>query len=327
MSAGLHVYLDQNHWIYLGRMHHQPSREGKEFITWLDSALDNGLVILPLSFLHTIELLRAENPGRRKRLAEVFERFGRGWFIASWPQVLQTEIARAVRIATGSLSTPIPPLPELFGRGFGFVFGHETTNHQEEGGNEPEMLALLRYLSMQPGALLDLVTSTNESNRNMQNASIGARNRSDAALTDEARRRFRNTTRAVHRRAKVARYLLDHQNQIMAALLPKCLSFTEFLALGPEPLLAFVANIPTLDVDCELTLYRDRQWSRPVEPNDFADIGHLVLALPYCSAVVVERFWASGIRQAKLADKYSTQVFVDLRALREAVENGLGVCK
>jgi hypothetical protein len=74
-------------------------------------------------------------------------------------------------------------------------------------------------------------------------------------------------------------------------------------------------------VDCELTLYRDRQWPRKVQANDVGDIGHLALAVPYCDVVVVERFWARALQETGLAEKYRVAVCADLAELSTLLGN------
>jgi hypothetical protein len=49
--------------------------------------------------MHFIELLKAERPERRIRLAEVFDLFSAGWYICTWSYALPFEISRAVAIA------------------------------------------------------------------------------------------------------------------------------------------------------------------------------------------------------------------------------------
>ena len=92
-------------------------------------------------------------------------------------------------------------------------------------------------------------------------------------------------------------------------------TFDEFIALGLDDLTRFWSMVPSLDVDCELTLYRDRQWHRNVQANDVRDIGHLALAVPYCDIVVVERFWARALQETGLAEKYEVTVCADLSDL------------
>jgi (2Fe-2S) ferredoxin len=89
-------------------------------------------------------------------------------------------------------------------------------------------------------------------------------------------------------------------------------SIQDFLALGREGLSRFWSDIPSINTDCELTAYRDRQWSRKVQPNDVRDLAQLAIAVPYCDAVVVEKFWKRAITETGLGQRYGTSVFSSL---------------
>ena len=69
--------------------------------------------------------------------------------------------------------------------------------------------------------------------------------------------------------------------------------------MGRKGLSRFWSDIPSINADSELTAYRDRQWSRQIQPNDVRDLAQLAIAVPYCDAVVVEKFWKRDLYIAK----------------------------
>lgn len=310
------VYLDQNHWIYVAKDYlgkpHKPAHKGLS--EWLLDAVESNRIRLPLSTIHFIEHLRAASEERRQHLAEVFDRFSRGWHMASWAFVLPVEIHRAVADAFGERS--VMPQPEIFGKGFLFGLGPKERALLLEGRTE-QQLQRLQSISALPGAILDLLTSPNKAGRERPNAKVTESSYGYAAAAEDLRSVRKPASTEVHRRAQYAGYTLHHQRLIFPALDAIGRTRDEFLNLGLEGLSAFWSNVPSLDVDCELTLYRDRQWSRSVDPNDSRDIGHLALAIPYCDVVVSERFWARAIAETGLAKKYDTVVCTDLAEIME----------
>lgn len=310
------VYLDQNHWIYLARDYwgkpHKPEHKG--LAGRLFDAVESDRVRLPLSTIHFIEHLRAESGARRHRLAQVFDRFNRGWHMASWACVLPVEIHRAVANAFGERSAM--PQPEVFGKGFLFGLGPKERDLLLEGRTE-QQLNLLQSIAALPGAILDLLTFPNEAGRARQNAKVTESSCGYGAAAEELRSVRKSDFTEVHRRAQYAGYTLYHQHIIFPELDAIGRTCDEFLNLGTEGLAAFWSDVPSLDVDCELTLYRDRQWSRSVDPNDLRDIGYLSLAIPYCDVVVTERFWARATEETGLAEKYGTVVCTDLAEILE----------
>lgn len=114
----------------------------------------------------------------------------------------------------------------------------------------------------------------------------------------------------------MAEYIRIFREQLRASLSSVGHNLESFFSRGPEFAVRFWTEVPSLHVDCELTLYRDRQWSRAVEPNDIVDIAQIALTVPYCAAVVVERFWARALKETGVAQKYGTAVCTDLEELR-----------
>ena len=302
-----YVFLDQNHWIYLAKDYwgkpDLPRHSG--VAKKLLRAVEADRVRLPLNTIHLIECLRRSDEDARKRLAEVFEVYSRGWFCAAPSDILPLELRRAVRELYGNVDGEILP---VFGLGFMFGIGVGGRAMLRQSVSDFDAIAGLSAL---PGMLFDLLTSENETNRRHQNTEIAKIGQRDASAAESLRAVRKPSPKATHRLAQYANYTYELQKELTLALVPFGKSLEEFFALGPEQLAAFWATVPSLDVDCELSLYRDRQWSRQVSANDTADLGHLTIAVPYCDAVVVERFWKRALTETRLGQKYRTTVFSD----------------
>lgn len=181
-------------------------------------------------------------------------------------------------------------------------------------------LGRFAWLAEQSGALLDLLAFPNELGRARQKLEISEVSRRNAEAAEALRAARKPYDKSLHRRAQYARYTYDLQERIAAALAALGKRFDDFIGLGVGGLTEFWARVPSLDVDCELTVYRDRQWSRSVHENDVRDIGHLAIAVPYCNAVVVERLWARAIQETRLDQKYGLAVSIDLMDLMEELD-------
>jgi hypothetical protein len=315
MSDPRYVFLDLNHWIYLAKAYQgRPQRPAhKELLAPLLAALDHDEVRLPINYLHLIELARNGRDRSRVDLGAIFELFARGWHIAAWSHILPRELDRAV--ARVLELTTIPPLPEVFGRGL--FFGLPPSSREQlrhEFG--PSAFARLERIVELPGAILDVVSSPDAENRHTQNTSIAARAVKDTEAIEKGRQASRSESKEVLRRVKMAEYIRSFHEQLGASLSRVGHNLDSFFSRGPEFAVRFWSEVPSLHVDCELTLYRDRQWSRTAEPNDIIDIAHIALTVPYCAAVVVERFWAHALKATGVAQKYGTAVFTDLEELR-----------
>ena len=315
MSEPRYVFLDQNHWIYLAQAcQGRPHRSAhKDLLAALWAAVDRDQIRLPINYLHLLELARASRDRRRADLGEIFELFARGWHVAAWSHILPRELDRAVARVLGL--TTIPPLPEVFGRGlfFGLPPSSRVQLQREFG---PSAFARLERIAELPGAILDVVSTPDEESRHKQSASIAARAVKDTEAIEMDRQAFRSESKEVLRRVKMAEYIRSFHEQLRVSLSSVGHDLDSFFSLGPEFAVRFWSEVPSLHVDCELTLYRDRQWSRDVEPNDIIDIAHMALTVPYCTVVVVERFWARALKETGVAQKYGTAVCTDLEELR-----------
>ncbi len=316
----LHIFLDLNHWIYLSREYHGRSQQkaASGIAHSLLERVHKEEVRIPLGTIHFLEHLQNENPARRERLAEVFELYSRGWCFGSWKDICEFEVRQALRhVLDGS----VPKRPAVFGRGFMF-----TTS---AGGREilskdhtKESLALYAAVSARPGALFGLLTSTIEANRKKQKTVTANLSRENAVAAEDLRVRRRQCSREEYRRAHYAGYTMQFEKLLVEELALLNRSMQDFLGLGQENLLRFWSGVPTMDTDCELTAYRDRQWSRKVAPNDVRDLAQLAIAVPYCDAVVVEKFWMRAIIEAALGQKYGTAVFSGLAELMTFLDSG-----
>jgi hypothetical protein len=308
-----YVFLDVNHWIYLSLGYHDRShpKANKAVATALLEKVEKDELRFPVGTAHFIEHLQNNDPERRDRLAKVFELYSRGCCLTSWTDIWHFELEQALdHVFDGSE----PARPRVFGRGFMSTLGAKAREILGEGHDE-HFLAFFEALSTKPGALVNLLTTIDETDRIAQKTSTSRLSKENATTSEDLRMHRRNCSREMYRRAQHATYTYQLSQLIAEHLAMKQRSIEDFFALGRTRLSEFWSAIPSLDADCELTAYRDRQWSREIQPNDIKDVWHLAVAVPYCDAVVVENFWQRAIAETQLGTKYETQVFSDLAEL------------
>jgi hypothetical protein len=309
MRRPLYIFLDLNQWIYLARDYHgKVQHKGHRGIARaLLEKVHSDEVRMPVGTVHYLEHLQNENPARRERLAEVFELYSRGWCFASWSDISDFEVREALEYAFNGSD---PERPRAFGRGFMF-----TTNAKGRS------FALYTAESAQPGALFDMLTTTIDANRREQKTSTANLSSENAKASEELRMRRRQCSREEYRRAQHATYVLQQEKVLVQQLALMHRSIQDFLALGEKVLFRFWSDVPSINVDCELTAYRDRQWSRRIQPNDVKDLAQLAIAVPYCDAVFVEKFWKRALTETGLGQKYQTGIFCDLADLLPYIES------
>ena len=82
--------------------------------------------------------------------------------------------------------------------------------------------------------------------------------------------------------------------------------------------------MPVLDIEITLHVERNEHRDRKIGANDEIDIGFLSLAVPYCHAVVTEKFWTSLVRRHGLDQKCDTLVSSDMGEVLQTLYAMLG---
>lgn len=315
----LYVFLDQNHWIYLAKaLRGQPRLAAHANASqYLLSAVQDGKVRLPIFQIHVMEHYNANDATRRARLSAAFDRLSGGWYAANWSDILPAEIEIAVATTFGAANAPA--MPNVFGQGFTFALNPPDA-YAWPAHWSPEERAGLERFARQPGALHHFLTLPHESGRLKSKEGIAEAGRNNARAAEDLRVKRRPYSEDMWRRAQHTGYVIDLQAQLEQNLLPIGRTFEDFLKLGTNGLARFWRRVPTMHVDCELTLYRDRQWSRAIKANDVYDIAQLVVAIPYCDVVVVEKFWGRAIEETGLAREFRTAVCSDIAEVPSIVE-------
>jgi hypothetical protein len=80
----------------------------------------------------------------------------------------------------------------------------------------------------------------------------------------------------------------------------------------------WIQDFPAIYTHVNLTVERDIQRHRDIQPNDLNDIMALSVAIPYCDGVVTENFWAHIASQVGVDDLYNTEVASDIEEVFEA---------
>jgi hypothetical protein len=272
--------------------------------------------MVPLYASHVIETRKSADLSRRRRLSQVMAHISRGWTIAPKHLIMQCELEICIAETFGH-SPPAPPV--VFGRGIPFAFGLKTTLRDRSGAEVdiPEALAqqMGEFLSSADVVKWFLVGIDEPNNL----AAIQTYEQSQRAFVkreEEFRSKARPYGHSIHKRAYAANLNLEIQSELTRILASYRLTAKDFLALGQDRLMAFFANVPTLDTEIELVIGRNEHWNKRIHGNDPADIGFLSVAIPYCDIVVTEGFWCHLAQQSKLDQKYKTVMLSDLTELK-----------
>lgn len=305
----LHVYLDQNKWIDLGRAK-SGDRRG---VRYLDVYEDMKAATLartasfPLSSVHLAESWKAGSEVWRKELAAVMMELSRRDTIAPIVSLIPAETQVALHHRFGKPPTPLAAQP--FGTGLRFaVTGDPADSDPAEPFNPTAALA--EHLSFfADNSSLELATYVNE------------RNARDSAFRD-AEERLRSplsqpTLRNLDsQRAFVALAVQAIGRELTHASIGNGIPVSAYADLGLGGFAHLFSDIPTVWALTRLRLLKYGNAQHPWQDHDLSDLKAFSVAGVYCDVVVAERTWIGYMRQAGFPERFGTRLLTDLSDLR-----------
>lgn len=311
------VYLDQNKWIDLMRAK-QGRPAGQSFqdaFIVARAGVEQGLVSLPLSHIHYMEVYHRGNWQSRHRLADVMAELSRFHAIAPQADVVPAEIDRALNERFGRPRQPRPL--QVFGVGLRHASGEDDLQlelpddlpiqFQQEVADQFELAMLRGPAANTPLPWLD-TTAHRHVATNYQQA--------EQKLSEKLKREGWGKGDKL-RRVMLASALVDILEVLNEAMEDARVSADELIALGEEGMTAFLENIPSRWVLYEMR--RDLHARGHHESHDVADLAALSIAIAYCDVVVTEKQWVHVLKRAKVDDKMGTVLLSDLTKLPEAI--------
>ena len=166
----MHIYLDQNIWIDLAKIHHGKDKrpESARLLSLIQKKLESGDIVLPLSRIHYIETSTIANAGRRERLGRVMFDYSKGVTLASYKSIVLYELDCAL----SKIFKHVKPRNfKLFGNGIKHAYGDALE---------------FKYPSMMDPNWIERAALTGEEIENLVNKNIHPANKEDLKVEDEA---------------------------------------------------------------------------------------------------------------------------------------------
>jgi len=320
------VHLDTKDWIELARGYYGRVPDLQRIARKVVEKSESGQAIFPLSITHFDETARNVNRERRKRLAEYMVLVSQGWAILPAPFIVEPEIEDAClkhlglpRYDLQNFAIKKMPVSQLVGAKADIeIEDRDPSNLLPEDRKQQLKECLLEKVET-PETLLFLIEQglDHPETKNMQKDSMETAKKLEQMRSLESRTIRDNDLR---RRVTLANYLVTVVNPKVVKFLlsirvnPKI--FADEVLSDQEKIIRFFQSMPTSYCAVQLTLYRDMQRTRKIQPNDLNDIMSLSIAIPYSDVVVTETMWQRAIIQTKLSELRPTLV------LRSAEELG-----
>lgn len=307
------VYLDQNAWIALSRAHYGRDDTGRYHapLKAVVAASDAGMIRIPLSFNHLIEVCASGDMERRKRLASFMVKVSHQYALVPFMLVRHEESLEAAVRRMG-VNAQVFKRERLVQQGLWCAFGVEPTF---EGGCA-DQIALLEQIMRSDEMAVKMLSEwmTSEAGRQLR-----ADSEAEAAFLDGIRHSQLKDQGAEGKRRK------DTLAVAKEMLLPIAEAECRKLCIHPaklyetiksdHDLIAFAHDVPSFDVLLTLMLARDEEVQRKIDRNDLRDMAFLATAIPYCDIVVVEQYFGNLAKRTGLDKKYRCTILTDATEL------------
>lgn len=296
------IYLDQNKWIELARLHggqaHSPIL--RESYDRLADAIDRGTALCPLSAAHIIETSKRNDPLSRSRLAQVQARLSRGFVYRSRRGRLGVEIRQTIHRLFGE---PAPELDPNWAIAPGFFQAFDPMDELVALKTDVRRIRRLNGYFDPAELYVDFMANQDDGRRRSAHQKLDRYGKDVIARIEERRSRLLGASVDIRRRAYSAQLLFDCQELVAQILEETGHSMAELRLLGDDAMRSLVEDVPSLNVEAEMAA-RIESKTGMLSQNDLFDLQAFYTAIPYSAGVIAEKAAISRAEQAKLGRRY-----------------------
>jgi len=315
----IYIYLDQNHWISIAKAFKRKNNHKSlyELLEKATTSVRSGLICFPISFINILELAKVGNPEQRRILAELMVKLSSGYVVPSPSNVIYDWFKYSIQMHLGFVPNPKPDLVPI--KGLFNAFPPEARELLKQTSSHINFP--IEYTEYFPNAWLSYLSFPDETNRRKAIEKITKINKEHNKLMIDRRNRLKSEPEDLKFRAYCALLTRDLIEKIKDVCYNIGVNYKIILSSGPEKLVNLITRIPFFDIEIQLHLISEKQWTRKFSENDWYDIGALSIAIPCCDYVFTEKYWKSLIEQKKLHIKYKTTIEQNIARLEYILDN------
>lgn len=282
---------------------------------------DKGNNKFPFSIAHLHETIKRTKLSSRKELYKFIFDVSKFYTIRPWVQVLDLEVRNAVLEFSGI--KPIDLTSFVFGNEIGHCFGaraefkHIDSNTKIDKEKLEQLYSAYRNPELMSDALckdkmIEYVESLIQEDKKLARE-----------LENLRKKEYLHPDKKMRQNISDARFFINIiQDKYINAVKDFKLDFKKFsmqVFSSKEHATTFLKSIPTAYVFHILNDVRNKNFSRPIEPNDLWDLGSLAISVPYCDIVITEREWANILNQKKIGELYNTKIIHKIEDLSKLI--------
>ena len=304
------IYLDQLHWINLAKAE-AGRNEWSHLCPFLKAAIKSksaGTACFPVSSINIMELARIGKMEQRLQLARLMIKLSGGWVLPPQSSLVDPWLEYSLRSIFSLERCELPK--NIIKRGIFNAFPDQAREELMKLTTLSD--SAIGHIENAPEGWLSYVCQLDDKTRRYAIKKMTETNDNHTKGMKKRRKHLRNESREIRYRAYCVTLIDDLQDTIVRVMDHLGLDHRKLQNIGPEKGKALLNQVPVLDVEIELSISSEQQWSRAVEPNDWYDVAALSVAIPFCDCVATENYWKSIAQQTGLDNKYQTQIVNDL---------------
>jgi hypothetical protein len=316
------IYLDTNHWIELARIARGKNNipNCKKLYLDLIELIESDKILIPFSSYNIFEITKQNNKQRASGMIDFIIDTSRGWFFKPIEEYFEYEILNACYKKLGrtqyyNLFSDLLTnrIDSVIGGYVGKVVpreGHTLTQEEmkkyqkiwDDGMKDPKIMKVMlkdKFLNFY----------ANNDLRNVENF---------AKIIEQDRHNTKGVSDAVFDRYLKAKWIMKLFISDFAKFLYKNKIPVEQFFENRQELESLIQNMPALNVFVELSYARDKESKeRKVKRNDYYDICHFAISLPYSNVMVGEKMFSNLSKRQKLDQKNECIIFSSLSEMAE----------
>lgn len=306
------LYLDQNFWIYLAKVHYGKDSDiiFSQILNKLYDAVSNGKLIIPINLTNIIEAQKIKNLKRREKLVRFMISLSKGFSFIPYPYIEYKEVENVV---LERLGLPLHNIREIaIWKGILYMISNGTPNFLPEFHSSPidlindtkGLLAklFLKKQSIKEEFMIDFIMNPRRSH---DFSSLIER------LEDIRTNGYKTKDKKLRKIKGISHYIL---NSITSPLYQACIKNNldpySFRFNEQKKIYDFLKNLPFFYTQYLLFKGLDESPDHKIISNDIQDIRSFCFALPYSDYVAGEKYVISLAKRNEINKLYSTKLFV-----------------
>ena len=320
MEIPLKIYIDQNHWDKLEKVHYKKLEDdlAQDILDKLNELKSNNKIKIVLDLQRAIETAQRKYEDSRIDLSNLMLSLTEESFIIPWVYLQDLEIENYFFRKLGKPENNIREM--AIGKGFSYMMG-ETPQVISDSLNSEELTIINEKLKEYYPELMKIQFERYKNkDEQVQLKQVQRAEEAREVLfqmdSDDKRKNFLIKQNFIYLMRKIMNFLkVSDEKRVDISDFGYASNLLLIKQTIPQDLgdnrkrARLMKEFPIIYTHSTLVSFRDRDLRRKIDPNDLIDIASYVVPIAYLDVVVGEKYFITIAKQAKLDELYGCNLF------------------